>query len=134
MYASIFPEKIAKLVLIDGIGPLVREADSAVHFLKKAVEAEVKANASIGRPAKVYSRINDAIDQRILAVKEYPGKQFISRESVISIIARAVKAVDNPTDQELKEDFGGPVQFRHDRRLLLPTYIYPSREQVISHP
>jgi hypothetical protein len=62
------------------------------------------------------------------------GQQFLSREAAKSIVSRAVQFVDQDDDfQDVTDECSGPVKFRHDKRLLLPSYSYTSKEQGIAY-
>eukprot|EP01040_Poterioochromonas_malhamensis_P005384 gene5384-5773_t len=74
-----------------------------------------------------------AIEQRMLAVKDYPGQQFLSRDAAATIVARAVRLVGTDSYDDVIDENSGPVQFRHDKRLLLPSYNYNSKEQGLAY-
>jgi hypothetical protein len=112
------------------MGPLVQEYDSVAQSLRIAIEAEIKFKKQ-NKPIKLYKTLKDAVDQRVLAVHDYPGQQFLSRDAARTIVARAVKLVEDKSDrEEILDESEGPVMFRHDRRQLLPSYVYSTREQV----
>ena len=53
VYAALYPEKVQKLVLIDGIGPISAPPEAAAGRLRKAVDAGLEAARADGRaPAK----------------------------------------------------------------------------------
>lgn len=133
-YSAAFPHKTQKLVLIDGFGPLVRPPENTAEHLRVAIEGELGLKKrNINKATKMYQSLKDAIDVRLVAVKEYPGQQFLSRDASMAIVSRAVKLVGGSDDDpDLTDESAGPVQFRHDTRLLLPSYIYPTKEQGLS--
>lgn len=84
-------------------------------------------------PPKEYSLLSDAITARINAVSTYPGSQSLSREAAAELIARGVKTVAHEEEfADLREE-SGPVCFRHDKRLVLPSYLYHTDDQVMSY-
>jgi hypothetical protein len=131
MYAAAFQDKVEKLIMIDGFGPLVQPYDTVAQSLRIAIEAEIKFKRQ-NRPVKVYNTLKDAIDQRSRAANDYPGQQFLGQEAAKLIVERAVKLVENDNNEDVTDETAGPVQFRHDRRQLLPSYTYTTKEQVLS--
>lgn len=87
MYSSIFPEKVEKLVLIEGLGPLVEPPEAAARNLRRAIDSERSMRIK-GTTPKLYPNLTAAIDARVNIVKSYPGKQFISREAARALVAR----------------------------------------------
>jgi hypothetical protein len=62
------------------------------------------------------------------------GQQFLSREAAKTIVSRAVQPVKDEDDfEDVTDENSGPVKFRHDKRLLLPSYSYTSKEQGIAY-
>jgi hypothetical protein len=131
MYTAAFNDKVNKLVMIDGFGPWVQPYDTVAQSLRIAVEAEMKFKRQ-NKPVKLYNTLGDAVDQRSSAAKDYPGQQFLGREASKVIVERAVKLVGSDSDEDVTDEAAGPVQFRHDRRQLLPSYTYTTPEQVNS--
>lgn len=134
IYAATFHENLAKLVMMEGFGPIV-ENDPAMtpHNFRKACEAELSMKQRYSG-AKVYKTLQDAIDARIKSVKSYPGSQYISEAAAAEIVSRAVKldgTQNSPSHNDINDRKLGPLQFTHDPRLLLPSYIYHSEEQVL---
>lgn len=84
---------------------------------------------------KVYPTVGDAITARMSAVSSYPGQQFLSKEAAAELVARAaVQIKEQDGDyQDLRDESLGPVSFRHDKRLVLPSYLYHSDDQVMSY-
>ncbi len=132
MYTAAFNDKVNKLVLIDGFGPLVQSSDAVAQSLRMAIDAELKFKSK-SKPVKVYNTLKDAVEQRMLAVKDYPGQQFLSRDAAATIVARAVRLVGTDSYDDVIDENSGPVQFRHDKRLLLPSYNYNSKEQGLAY-
>jgi hypothetical protein len=131
MYTAAFNDKVNKLIMIDGFGPLVQPSDTVVQSLRIAIETEIKFKRQ-NKPAKIYNTLKEAIDQRSRAANDYPGQQFLGREAAKLIVERAVKLVENDNNEDITDETAGPIQFRHDRRQLLPSYTYTTKEQVLS--
>jgi hypothetical protein len=72
MYTAAYNDIVNKLVLIDGFGPLVQASESVAQNLRTAIDSELGFKKTI-KPAKPYATLKDAIDQRLTAVKGYPG-------------------------------------------------------------
>jgi pimeloyl-ACP methyl ester carboxylesterase len=87
MYAATFPEKVDKLVLIEGFGPLTAKVENTVRNLRKALDGERLMFLKNKLP-KLYPTMLQAIQARMEVVKTYPGQQFISKEAAISLVSR----------------------------------------------
>lgn len=140
MYAATFPEKIEKLVLIEGLGPLVEPPEAAARNLRRAIDSERSMRVKGTKP-KLYPNLAAAIDARVNIVKTYPGEQSISREAARALVSRGSRLY-NPDGTPLatEDDFediareeDGPLKFRHDQRLVLPSLFYHTKEQVYSY-
>jgi pimeloyl-ACP methyl ester carboxylesterase len=141
LFASTFPERLERLVCIEGFGPLTAKEDDAPLKLKAAVMAEDAWHRSVGalesgdvRPPKVYDSVKTAIDARVFVVGKYPGDQHISREAASAIVSRGVSTTTATTtadegDVDITNE--NPVRFRHDSRMTLPSPLYMSRGQVL---
>lgn len=133
IYASIYHENVTRLVLMEGFGPLTeKDPHMTPHNLRRAIDAEIsmKQRKIKGKP---YPSLKDAILERIRTVKKYPGNQYISFAAAAQIVARSVKLADSenfPGYSDILNQELGPVQFTHDPRLLLPSYIYHTDDQV----
>eukprot|EP01033_Poteriospumella_lacustris_P008418 gene8419-6079_t len=140
MYSSVFPEKVEKLVLIEGFGPLVEPPEATTRNLRRAIDSDRSMRLKGTKP-KLYPNLTSAIDARVNIVKSYPGKQYISREAARALVARGSqlhKPDGSPLDTEddhedVANDEDGPLKFRHDQRLVLPSLFYHTPEQVLSY-
>ena len=67
-------------------------------------------------------------------VQRFPGQQFISEEGARQLIQRGTfpaRVADTSDDDFHSQPMDSePVRFRHDPKLLLPSYTYNSHEQV----
>jgi pimeloyl-ACP methyl ester carboxylesterase len=90
MFAACYPKRVEKIVLIEGIGPMVKPASSAPNYLRGAIDTEIVIKKKTGGRSKWYPSFGEAIEARLQAVKHYPGEQehIISRAAVAAIVAR----------------------------------------------
>jgi esterase/lipase len=91
VFSGAFPERVEKLVLIEGIGPPTGKPENAPKNFRKAVVAEVESNKKIStgsKSRKTYNNFEEAIKSRMDAVTKYPGTQYISKEAAAAIVAR----------------------------------------------
>ena len=96
------PERIARLALIEALGPLAGDSAEAGKRLRSAVAA--RRALKPGRPPKLIADLEQAVDAR-LAVSQ------MSREAARLIVARNLRAVD------------GGWAWRSDPRLTLPSHL-----------
>ena len=138
VFNGCFPELVHKAVLIDQVGPLMHPSQFCADKLRTAIDAR-RAFELKGRKVKQYSSIEDTINARLRALTTYPGTQTLSREAALILMQRGVVTADKPDDaedtggeihSEFRRNMQGPVIFRHDPQLLLPSYTYMSPEQV----
>lgn len=90
MFAGAYPERVQKLVMIDGFGPVTQRPEKAAQTLRKAIDAEalfLQRSEKFKSP-KLYESLSVAIEARVRTVSTYPGKQFISREAAATLLAR----------------------------------------------
>ena len=71
---------------------------------------------------------------RMATVKRFPGNQYISKEGALQLIKRGTFPA-RVTDMSDEAFFTEPseteeVRFRHDPKLILPSYVYNTHEQV----
>jgi pimeloyl-ACP methyl ester carboxylesterase len=129
LYAGAFPSNVEKLVMIDGFGPLTSPQTRAAGNLRKAIEKDV--SQVIGKAPKLYPSLRVAVEARVRTVSTYPGKQYISHDAAKALVSRGVALKDTPTMEEpITEEEAGPIFFRHDGRLLNPSFSYFSSDQV----
>ena len=132
MYAGCYPERVNKLVLIDGFGPVTKTDNTAALNLRKAIDAEV--NSFSNTKKRQYKTVQDVIDARVRVVSSYPGAQYISREAASHLLARGAQLVSNPEDDysDITDVTAGPIILRNDKKLTLPTHGYFTNAQVSS--
>lgn len=87
MYSAVFPEKVEKLVLIEGFGPLIEPAEATTRNLRRAIDGERSMRLKNSKP-KLYASLSAATDARKNIVKSYPGTQYLSREAARALVSR----------------------------------------------
>jgi pimeloyl-ACP methyl ester carboxylesterase len=146
IYSATFPENVRRLVLVEALGPLSeRDVDNTPKNLRRAVEAgysiKLRTAGSGAVVGKRYATVGEAVRARVRTVSKYPGRQSLSDQAAQWIVARAVlrtnsaaaeevEATNGPELADVDSDSAGPVRFVHDQRLLLPSLIYHTPEQV----
>lgn len=109
MLAGSFPERVEKLVLIEGIGSNTSKADEAPRILRSAV-SDMKRAAAKSKP--IYETHSEAIEARM------KGIGGISREAAESLCARGLVSVS------------GGYTWRSDPRLIMSSAIRLTEEMV----
>mmetsp|Transcript_91931 Transcript_91931/g.180151 ORF Transcript_91931/g.180151 Transcript_91931/m.180151 type:complete len:296 (-) Transcript_91931:52-939(-) len=140
LFSGTFPEKVNKLVLIEGIGPVTAADSACAKNLRRSLEAEkkyqLKCVETNGAPWKIYPSMKEAVIARVKSVESYPGQQTLSVEAASSLVARGTFFVDSETGRSLDVGEEDPrtsaVRFRHDPRMVLSSRAYLSNDQVLS--
>lgn len=148
LFSGTFPEALRRVVLIDAFGPFTSSPDRAPADLRKFLTS-TKGVYSHGpspppAPVKLYKSLADGINARVRIVGTYPGAQTISREAAEALVRRGARycpetaSSQGPLEGEGEDDTGslviaeeqGPISFRYDPRLLLPSPTYLTVAQV----
>ncbi|MBE0484784.1 alpha/beta hydrolase [Marinobacter sp.] len=108
LYASAFPERVRRLVMIDSLGALSRPAKETVPQLRRALQKKRNGSA----PATVYPDVETAVKIR------EGGLSPLSAEAARLLVPRNMRSVDD-----------GYV-WRTDARLRHPTPLMMTEEQV----
>ena len=132
-----FPELFASLTLLEGAGPLARNAKDCSRHVRAACQRRLKSNKTLfpdggtvgNKRVKIYPSIDAAIEARMQTTQRMPGDQYLSVEAARDMVARATVEVA-ATDSSVNSDDNRPVTFRHDPRLQWPSLQYYTREQV----
>lgn len=139
LFAGSHPDRISRVALIDGFTPMTESAAGAATTLRKALNAAqtYENKKSIATGPKPYKTLRHAIDARMSAVAAYPGKQTLSMEAATALVRGStyLGSSTSTTTAELQrpQDLDdGPVYFRHDGRLMLPSHTFLNNEQVKS--
>lgn len=109
LYSGIFPERVKRLGLIDGLAPLVYPATELPELFADAL---LKRNKMASRAVRPYKAFSDAVAARMR------GNWPLDLNSAELIVGRGVA--------EAEEGF----IWRHDPRLLMPSLVRFSDEQV----
>lgn len=115
IWAGTFPERVERLVMLEGLGPLTQEASTAPVRLRQALERETaKARAAAKRTAPVYA----------------------DRESVLERLLQANRSMSRASAQRLLEralvDVEGGVTWKTDAQLRLPSRLRLTEGQVLA--
>lgn len=132
-----FPELFSSVTLLEGAGPLARNANDCSRHVRAACQRRLKSNKTLfpdgtnGGPtrAKVYPNVDAAIEARLDTTRRMPGDQYLSEEAARDMVLRATVDAAVTTDAISQND-NRPVSFRHDPRLQWPSLQYYTREQV----
>jgi pimeloyl-ACP methyl ester carboxylesterase len=110
IFSAVFPERIGRLIMIDGIGPLAEEARQQPSRMRRSLE---RLGRRLDQPGRVHRHIDQLIDARM-------GAGDLERASANLLVARNVRSVDDG------------VEWRTDPRLRWPSPLYMSEDQVMA--
>ena len=152
IYAAAFPEHIERIVLLEGAGPIARNALDVSNHIRQSITRRRRSNCilyphmdksrngnEIPVPRKrVYKNLDFATATRQKTAQLSPGNQYISYEAASAVVRRATLPADDLATHdaskgggnEIPIDYQGPISFRHDQRLTLPSIQYFTDEQV----
>lgn len=106
--AGTFPDRVDKLVLIEGIGPMTRDPENSPQYLLKSIE---QMKTSSNRMPPVYKSVDE-----IIAARAKVGD--VSLESVKILVKRGIIELEDG------------VTWRSDPRLRVVSPSYLTEEQV----
>ncbi|MEM7378880.1 MAG: alpha/beta fold hydrolase, partial [Pseudomonadota bacterium] len=106
--AAVAPERVTRLIMLDGIGPPTETPDALPTRLKRSVQSTIESRQRLTR---IYARVEDAVSARLAATK-------MARTSAELVVRRS-----------LKETEGG-FTWRFDPKIRLPSPSYLSEAQV----
>ncbi|KAL7480638.1 hypothetical protein ACHAW6_006311 [Cyclotella cf. meneghiniana] len=133
VFAAAFPELCSSLILLEGGGPLARNAKDCARHVRAACQRRLKSNKLLfskdsfdGKSGgvRVYPSLGSAVEARLATVKRMPGEQYMSEEAAEDLVSRAVVPASSDSTESTA------VIFRHDPRLQWPSLQYFTREQV----
>lgn len=135
-YAATFPEQVQNIVLLEGVSPLLQQDEpiasvKRMHVLKR-LQGNIAYTKSPQSTTQIYPTIEHAVKARqIAAEKMQPGNQWISEAGARALSERALRRVTED-GQVLPDDniYTGPVQFRHDPRLVWHPKMHFSMSQL----
>lgn len=140
-----FPELFSSLTLLEGAGPLARNANDCSRHVRAACQRRLKSNRtlfpnggnvnedgsnSMTARAKIYRNLDAAIEARLDTTRRMPGDQYLSEEAARDMVMRATVDASVTSNSSDDYDDNRPVTFRHDPRLQWPSLQYYTREQV----
>jgi pimeloyl-ACP methyl ester carboxylesterase len=115
LYAGAFPSKVEKLGLIEALGPVTREAESAPEYLAQAIQRFLDHSHSTQLAEEsAFRSIESLVRLRLRAGDMHP-------ESAKILLQRGTEELPN-----------GKRRLRRDPRLNLPTLIRLTEDQVYS--
>lgn len=110
MIAGACPERVERLLLIEGLGPITGAADDAPRQLGRALVERANANAKAPR---VFASLEEAISARLRAGD-------LSDAAARALVERGVKPVD------------GGLTWSTDPRLMLASPVRYTEEQILA--
>ncbi len=111
LVAAAWPERVERLCLLDGIGPISGRAEEAPSRLRRGVDARL---AEASRKTRVHPGIDTAVRARLAATRMHEANARL-------IVERNLRAVE------------GGFTWRTDGRLTLPSLSYLDEAQVLAH-
>lgn len=112
MLAGSFPERIEKLVLLEGVGPISSKPEDAPGILRKAV-TDMKKSSAKRKP--IYETHDEAVEARM------KGIGGISREASLSLCSRGLMEVP------------GGFTWRSDPRVTMSSAMRLTEEMVAAY-
>jgi pimeloyl-ACP methyl ester carboxylesterase len=110
LIAGIIPERVQKLVLLEGAGPLAADASKAPTLLSRALEDETRAAAATRR---IFPDLEAAVAARL-------RDSDLDTEAAQLLVERGSEAVE------------GGVRFTHDPRLRTRSRVRLTENQVLA--
>jgi pimeloyl-ACP methyl ester carboxylesterase len=112
IYASVYPEKVTKVISIDSFGPLVSDEHDTVKILKEGIESRQKARN------KPQSRLPETSLQNLIEKRSQHTE--LSHLNISLLIKRSVKPAST-CETEITPDT--LVQWTTDKRLRKPSLL-----------
>lgn len=136
IFSATMTEFVDRLVLVEGFGPVTLEPSETARNLRKAFDSERQMRLK-NTPPKPYFSFTAAVEARLRAVATYPGQQFLSPEAAAILVARGARLVEEGNETgdyvDLNREEQRAVCFRHDKRLVLPSFLYHTDDQVMAY-
>jgi pimeloyl-ACP methyl ester carboxylesterase len=149
--AGAFPERVAALVMLDGLGLVTRAPAEAPATFRAACVAlrelqRSRGGGGGGGGGGGYSSVADAVDQRLATVARHPGSQTLSRAAAEALVLRALDelpppapaegaaAPSPPPQQQQQQQLSPPSRFvfRHDRRIMAPSLLSATEDIALA--
>lgn len=110
MLAGACPDRVERLLLIEGLGPIAQVAEQALGQLQRAF---AERGAATGKSPRVFADGDDAVSARMRA-------NGLSRAAALMLVERGLKPVD------------GGFTWSTDPRLMLTSPVRNTEEQVLA--
>lgn len=125
LLASAAPERIDKVIFLDGLGPLHEEASLASRRLQDALREyfQLRQHPKV----KIYKNFEAMIRVRMRA----NGLSYGAAKCIVERGVKTVMCVDSTTLASDRRESG--YSWRFDPRLMLPSMHRLTEEQVLSH-
>jgi pimeloyl-ACP methyl ester carboxylesterase len=118
-YAAIFPEKVSRLLLIEGLGPIVTSAEKTLEQLRGALSARAAFKGDL----RVFPAIERAVDARRRA-------SGLSNDAARCLVERGTRHVDAQDSADEGGAMSSGYVWSSDPRLTLPSAQRFSEEQL----
>ncbi len=111
LFAGVFPERLERLVLLEGLGPFTTPHEQMLENMRRAIESRP---VHFARDPRAMASVDEAIERKLSALP-YLGTK------ARALVERGTTAVD------------GGVAFSHDPRLTGRSMLRYTEEQVLTH-
>ncbi|MEO8010740.1 MAG: alpha/beta fold hydrolase, partial [Dokdonella sp.] len=116
VFASVHPQQVGQLLLVEGLGPLSSPAERTLDSLRRALEARADLD---GDRLRVFASIEAAVEARCRS-------GAISAGAARGIVERGITALKHPVEGEGCDGF----RWSSDPRLTLPSAWRLSESQI----
>ncbi len=127
LFAAIYPERVERLLLVEGLGPLTHTLDDALPRLRTALDQHAAFAAR--RPLRVYATIDEAVAARRMA-------NDLSDAAARAIVTRGVRKVEGgfvwSSDPRLT--LASPQRYSEDEVLTMLAGIRAPTRLVLAEP
>ena len=150
--AGAFPERVAALVMLEGLGLVTRAPDEAPANFRAACGAlrelqRSRSGSGGGGGGGAYASVAAAVDQRLATVTRHPGAQTLSRAGAEALVLRALDELPPPAlpvecSASVASASSPPSPsppppssrfvFRHDRRIMAPSLLSATEEVALA--
>lgn len=130
IFAAAYPEYVDRLILLEGAGPLARDAIDTSRHVRQSIERRMASNkalypeyiniedniqdpnfhessetigSDLSRGKRQYASLRSAVDARMKTATLSPGRQYISREAATALVCRATY----PANESLSSKIAG---------------------------
>ena len=127
LYAALHPERVSRLLLIEGLGPLSGSPDEALQRLRTGLDQ--RAGFASRRPLRVFATLEEAVGARMKA-------SGLSGAAARAIVARGVKAVPGGWNwsSDPRLTLASPLRFTEPEVLAMLGGIQAPTTLVLAEP